>query len=70
MDFTDDEETWNIDDEYMFCDNLLVAPFTADETERKVYLPNGEWKDYWSDEVFSGGWITGKGDIPVYEKIK
>ncbi len=70
MDFTDDEETWNIDDEYMFCDNLLVAPFTADETERKVYLPNGEWKDYWSDEVFSGGWIMGKGDIPVYEKIK
>lgn len=70
MDFTDDEETWNIDDEYMFCDNLLVAPLTADETERKVYLPNGEWKDYWSDEVFSGGWITGKGDIPVYEKIK
>lgn len=70
MDFTDDEETWNIDDEYMFCDNLLVAPFTADETERKVYLPEGEWKDYWSEEVFSGGWITGKGDIPVYEKIK
>ena len=70
MDFTDDEETWNIDDEYMFCDNLLVAPFTADETERKVYLPNGEWKDYWSDEVFSGGWIMGQGDIPVYEKIK
>lgn len=70
MDFTDDEETWNIDDEYMFCDNLLVAPFTADETERKVYLPEGEWKDYWSEEVFSGGWITGKGDIPVYEKIR
>lgn len=70
MDFTDDAETWNVDDEYMFCDNLLVAPFTADETERKVYLPEGEWKDYWSEEVFSGGWITGKGDIPVYEKIR
>lgn len=70
MDFTDDEETWNIDDEYMFCDNLLVAPFTADESEREVYLPKGKWKDYWSEEVFSGGWITGKGDIPVYEKIR
>lgn len=69
MDFTKDSETWNIDDEYMFCDNLLVAPNTTDKAERSVYLPHGKWKDYWSDKVFEGGWITSEEVIPVYEKI-
>jgi alpha-D-xyloside xylohydrolase len=39
MDYTDDKETYNIDDQYMFFDNLIVAPMTAVEDKRRVYLP-------------------------------
>lgn len=56
FDFEEDLETRNIDDEYMFGDNLLVAPMTIeDERERKVYLPSGKWYDFWDDTVYEGG---------------
>ena len=69
-DYTDDTETYSIDDEYLFCDKLLVAPITAeDNDERKVYIPEGEWVDYWTKEPVSCGWHNVKTkNIPVYEK--
>lgn len=69
-DYTNDRETYSIDDEYIFCDKLIVAPMTAEETERTVYLPNGEWLDYWTKESVDNGWFTVKTEnIPVFEKI-
>lgn len=41
--FPDDKRTWDIDDEFMYGDNLLVAPILDDVEERKVYLPKGRW---------------------------
>jgi hypothetical protein len=36
------------DDEYMFGDQLLVAPvIDAGATSRSVYLPRGRWIDFW-----------------------
>lgn len=69
MDYTDDAETYKIDDEYMFCDTLLVAPLTAQSNERKVYIPSGNFRDYWTKKPVDSGWITVKTEnIPVYEK--
>lgn len=69
-DYTDDPETYAIDDEYLFCDRLLVAPITAaQEDRRKVYLPQGTWRDYWTGERVESGWHTVcTRNIPVYEK--
>ncbi len=69
-DYTDDKETYFIDDEYIFCDKLLVAPITAeDNDERKVYIPKGEWVDYWTKDPIKCGWHNVKTkNIPVYEK--
>lgn len=69
-DYTDDTETYNIDDEYLFCDSLLVAPLTAECDTRMVYLPEGNWKNFWTGELINNGWfeIT-TDDIPVFEKI-
>ena len=52
-----DMQSWNIEDEYMFGPDVLVAPVLyAGETERKVYLPKGSrWKNYWTGEVVNGG---------------
>ena len=72
MDYTDDEETWDIADEYMFCENMLVAPFTDFESdEREIYLPAGEWEDYFTGEkVPSGHSVYRSENIPVFRKIK
>jgi alpha-glucosidase len=41
--------------EFMFGDDLLVAPVvTEGEFRRKVYLPKGTWFDFGSDEAFVG----------------
>ena len=71
MDYTSDRETYNIDDEYMFCDELLVAPIFNDEPDcRNVYLPEGEWCDYWTGESYTAGWHEIRTDkIPVFKKI-
>ena len=68
-DYTDDEETYSIDDEYIFCDDLIVAPFTVESDTRCVYLPKGSWRDYWTKEKVQGGWLEVTSEkIPVYEK--
>lgn len=69
-DYTDDPETWNIDDEYIFCDRLVVAPLTEQTDTRRVYLPKGQWRDYWTKEPVENGWFEVTMDtIPVFEKI-
>lgn len=70
MDYTGDSETYGIDDEYIFCDNLIVAPMTAEEDSRKVYLPEGNWVDYWTKKPVKSGWFEVETDnIPVYERV-
>ncbi len=44
------------DDQYMFGDDLLVAPvLTRGATTRDVILPPGEWIDWWDGTVYDGG---------------
>ena len=68
-DYTQDRETWTIDDQYIFCDTLLVAPLTAESDTRRVYLPEGLWRDYWTKEPVKSGWLeVTTENIPVFEK--
>ena len=56
LNYQDDENTYNLDDEFMIGDDLLVAPIVkADVTARLVYLPKGTWYDYWTNKKYSGG---------------
>lgn len=55
MDYAKDENTYNIDDEYMMGDSILVAPVTEGESKRKVYLPEGNWYCYWENKKYIGG---------------
>lgn len=73
MDYSDDSETYRIDDEYIFCDELLVAPIAAGQgDERDVYLPTSErWVDYFTgEEVGSGKIHVSTTGIPVYRKVR
>jgi len=43
---------------------------TVNETERKIYLSPGKWRDYWTKEETNGGWFTvATNNIPVFEKV-
>ncbi|PWJ57589.1 alpha-D-xyloside xylohydrolase [Dyadobacter jejuensis] len=45
----------DIKDQYMFGDYLLVAPFFAGETSRKVVLPQGKWYDFYTGKIAGEG---------------
>ena len=63
--------------EYWFGRELIAAPFTAPAAEdvglsrQRVWLPEGEWWDFFSGERREGGWHTVYGDLtetPVYAR--
>ena len=69
MDYTSDPETYGIEDQYMLGDDLLIAPMTEKQDTRWVYLPEGEWKDFWTGEDKVCGWHqVSTENIPVYVK--
>ena len=57
MDFAEDTVSWNIEDEYRFGDDLLVAPIMNEGARsRTVYLPLGRsWINVYTKERFDGG---------------
>jgi len=56
LNYQDDQSTYNIDDQFMVGSDLLVAPIMKpDVTRRLVYLPRGDWYDYWTNKKYSGG---------------
>ena len=72
MDYTRDHETYKIDDQWLFCDDLLVAPiFPGNNDERDVYLPvDAKWVNYYTDEPVESGWIhVQTKDIPIYRRV-
>ncbi len=54
VDSPDDPAAWTADLEYRLGKDLLVAPMTDPTGTRTVYLPAGDWVDWWTGEVHSG----------------
>ncbi|MGA2770444.1 MAG: TIM-barrel domain-containing protein [Bryobacteraceae bacterium] len=50
----DDPDAREAETEYYFGPDLLVAPVLSAVTERAVYLPEGNWIDYWSGARLTG----------------
>jgi alpha-D-xyloside xylohydrolase len=57
LDFPSDPVCFDVDDEFMFGPDYLIAPvMDQDTTSRMVYLPCGEkWTNAWTGETFEGG---------------
>ena len=56
LNYQNDASTYNLDDQFMVGDDLLVAPILRpDVTRRLVYLPAGTWYDYWTNKKYVGG---------------
>jgi alpha-glucosidase len=55
FDHQDDPLVRDLDDEYLFGRDLLVAPvLEAGQTSRQVYLPEGDWYDWHSRVRYTG----------------
>jgi len=72
FDFQDDPQAAEVEDQFLFGPDLLVAPITQYEARRReVYLPAGtEWTDVWTgDKVIGGKYVVADAPlehIPVY----
>jgi alpha-D-xyloside xylohydrolase len=66
VDYPNDPAAWEVDDEFLFGPDILVAPISAAGLRsRRVYLPAGaRWVDAYSLEVFEGG-RTVEVDAPI-----
>lgn len=56
-DFPKDQKAWEVEDQYMFGGDVLVAPVLYENMRhREVYLPEGnQWKHYWTGKIYQGG---------------
>ena len=83
--YEDDENTFNLNNEFLVGENMLVAPVLEQgATKRMVYLPVGTWVNYWTGQRFSGGvhiivdapidmmpiFIKDGSIIPMYEEVQ
>lgn len=59
FDFPQDAKCWEVEDQYMFGPDLLVAPvMEAGMKERQVYLPEGtKWVDAYTKQTYEGGQV-------------
>jgi len=80
-----DVNTYQVDDQYLLGDNLMVCPVTVKGAKtRSLYLPKGTWFDYWSGKKIEGGkyihvltpldtiplFVRGGGIIPMQDDMK
>ena len=73
IDYPDDVKVYDIEDQYLFGRNILIAPITEDSCrQRNIYFPEGDWIDFWDGTKYTGNsYIKYQCDIdriPVFIK--
>jgi alpha-D-xyloside xylohydrolase len=59
LEFQDDPNTATIGDQYLLGDTLMIAPVLTKHPSRRVYLPAGQWWDFWRGTRYAGSqWLT------------
>ncbi|MBK5720850.1 DUF5110 domain-containing protein [Dysgonomonas sp. Marseille-P4677] len=63
-----DDKVYSIDNQYefLFGDAFLVIPVTSKETTKKIYLPEGQWYDLFTDHSIDGKKEI-RVDVPSYQ---
>ena len=55
LNYENDPHVYNMNDEYMVGEDILTAPVVQEgQTKRAVYLPEGEWIDFWNGVEYAG----------------
>ena len=70
IEFQNDPTTFNIEDQFLCGRNLLIAPILTKNNTRLIYLPEGNWYDYWTGNQLTGPqWISQTSNlefIPIF----
>jgi alpha-D-xyloside xylohydrolase len=64
LEYPDDPVAATVDYEYMLGPDLLVVPVMNAEGKATVYLPEGEWRDWWTNERLRGP-VHMRLDVPI-----
>ena len=72
--YSNDKNVHEINDQFLFGENILVAPILEQGKKyRTVYLPEGQWIDYWTKDFINGKQIIIKhaplDTCPIYIKV-
>ena len=55
LNYENDPQVYNLNDEYLVGESVLVAPVIQQgKTKRMVYLPAGKWIDFWDKTEYEG----------------
>jgi alpha-D-xyloside xylohydrolase len=66
IEYPDDPVVWQVEDQYLFGSDIMVAPMFESDKERLVYLPVDRWVDYQSGKTYDPGWHRiATGQIPA-----
>jgi len=73
LEYQDDPATYSVYGEYLLGKELLIAPLWSDgEFSRRIYLPEGEWIDFWDGTRYEGkqsiDYYAGIGKVPILVK--
>lgn len=73
MDYPQDENVYQICDQYMFGPSMMVCPVTTKGAlSRPVYFPGGTWYDFWTGEKIEGrqykSFLTPPDMMPIFIK--
>ena len=69
----EDNQTHFRTDEFIFGEKILVCPIQEPNAQgRRMYIPRGEWYDFWTNEHVIGGkekWVAAEIDmLPIFVK--
>jgi len=72
IDYPKDSIAWKSDLQYLWGKELLVAPNCSDSDNVAVWLPKGDWYDFWNDDKIVGDKIISypapTGKLPLFVK--
>jgi alpha-glucosidase (family GH31 glycosyl hydrolase) len=72
MQFSKDPKGWEITDEFMLGDEILVAPKLSEAPRRSLYLPMGIWTDLRTNTAYKGRQTidiaVADGELPLFIK--
>lgn len=73
LQYQEDENVYEIGDQYLFGNNMMICPVTTKGAQtRSVYLPEGHWYDYWTGKKYSGKQyvhvVTPLDTLPIFVK--
>ncbi len=71
--YPDDKNTWGIKDQMFFGESIMVGLVTEYKQRKKdIYLPEGEWYNFWNSELIKGGKIinvdAALNETPIFVK--